>query len=252
MIGFIYKTTCLTNGKIYIGKHEGDENDGYLGSGTVFEFALKKYGKENFKREILRRCKTLHELRIWEYVYIKKYHSQDKNIGYNIADGDVNTSEYNPAKLPEVKEKIRKATKKRMSISENNPMYGKHFSEETKKKMSDSQKGEKSWMWGRRGKLCHNFGRKLTTEQKEKLSILLSGKNNPRFGKKLTEEQKKKISEHHADMSGKNNPMWGKRGEKSPMYKRKWVNNGVNERFVSEIPEGYVLRRLKKRNNNRV
>ena len=23
MIGFIYKTTCLVNGKIYIGKHEG-------------------------------------------------------------------------------------------------------------------------------------------------------------------------------------------------------------------------------------
>ena len=73
MIGFIYKTTCLINGKIYIGKHEGSESDNYLGSGTVFEFALKKYGRKNFKREILRRCETLHELRIWEHVFIKKY-----------------------------------------------------------------------------------------------------------------------------------------------------------------------------------
>ena len=47
-------------------------------------------------------------------------------------------------------------------------------------------------------------------------------------------------------MVGEKNPMWGKRGEKSPMYKRKWVNNGVIERFVSEIPDGYVLGRLKK------
>ena len=45
MIGFIYKTTCLVNGKIYIGKHEGSENDNYLGSGEIFSLALRKYGK---------------------------------------------------------------------------------------------------------------------------------------------------------------------------------------------------------------
>ena len=117
MIGFIYKTTCLVNGKIYIGKHEGDCNDNYLGSGELFLKAVRKYGRKNFKREILRHCNTLHELKIWEHVFIKKYHSQNPEIGYNIADGDVNTTEFNPAKLPLIRKKMSCSIKKAYSNS---------------------------------------------------------------------------------------------------------------------------------------
>jgi len=51
--GFIYKTTNLINNKIYVGKHKTSANDGYLGSGLILGYAVDKYGKENFKREIL-------------------------------------------------------------------------------------------------------------------------------------------------------------------------------------------------------
>jgi hypothetical protein len=37
----------------YIGKHSGDVDDGYLGSGNRLRKAIEYYGEENFIREIL-------------------------------------------------------------------------------------------------------------------------------------------------------------------------------------------------------
>jgi hypothetical protein len=63
MIYLLYKTTNLINGKTYIGIHQTKNiNDGYLGSGLYFLRAVKKYGKENFKREILEFCSSFDEL----------------------------------------------------------------------------------------------------------------------------------------------------------------------------------------------
>src|SRR3990167_2537894 len=53
MAYLIYKTTNLVNGKHYIGSHKGTHNDSYLGSGVALKAAIKKYGVENFKREVL-------------------------------------------------------------------------------------------------------------------------------------------------------------------------------------------------------
>lgn len=50
----LYKTTNLLNGRYYIGMHSTRTlNDGYLGSGKRLKAEIKKYGKENFKREVL-------------------------------------------------------------------------------------------------------------------------------------------------------------------------------------------------------
>jgi len=54
MYGYIYKTTNILNNKIYIGKKESSSFvETYYGSGTVLKQAIKKYGQENFKIEIL-------------------------------------------------------------------------------------------------------------------------------------------------------------------------------------------------------
>lgn len=90
-LGFIYKTTNCVNGKIYIGKHEFSKdkkrNANYKGSGTIFKKALKKYGKENFRREILRLCYTINQLNGYETYYIIKLKSMDSSVGYNMRLG---------------------------------------------------------------------------------------------------------------------------------------------------------------------
>jgi Putative endonuclease segE, GIY-YIG domain/NUMOD3 motif len=59
----IYKITNLTNNKIYIGKHiTSDLADGYMGSGKLIVAAIKKYGVQNFEKEILHICLSEDEM----------------------------------------------------------------------------------------------------------------------------------------------------------------------------------------------
>lgn len=59
----IYKTTNLVNNKYYVGCHQtANLNDGYIGSGKHLRHAVKKYGIDNFKVEILHHASTKEEM----------------------------------------------------------------------------------------------------------------------------------------------------------------------------------------------
>lgn len=217
-IGYIYLTTCLVNGKTYVGRHELNGDKKYIGSGELFKKAVKKYGRENFKRKILRLCYSLHELRVWEHVYIVKYKSHIRSIGYNIAKGDVNTSEYNPAKLPEVREKISKSHtgKKRQPRSEetkrkiSEALKNRKLSKETKLKISSSMKGKNK----------HWLGKKMSDEARQNMSNAKKGKycgaSNPNYG--------------NHKIAGENNPMFGKRHSEETRLK---MSTAQRARFKS-------------------
>lgn len=63
MQGYIYLTENLVNGMCYIGKHSASKfNPKYLGLGKLIRQAIKEFGKENFKVQVLQWCETLKEL----------------------------------------------------------------------------------------------------------------------------------------------------------------------------------------------
>lgn len=80
----VYKTTNLLNGKFYIGK-DARNRKSYYGSGKVLKQAIKKNGKENFKKEILEYCTDLDQLAEREVYWINETNAIQE--GYNIAEG---------------------------------------------------------------------------------------------------------------------------------------------------------------------
>ena len=87
----IYKTTNLVNGKFYIGKHKTKNlDDGYIGSGKLLKRAIKKYGLDQFKTEILEICPTEAHMNLAEKIYVVT----DPEVSYNLCSGGAGGFEY--------------------------------------------------------------------------------------------------------------------------------------------------------------
>jgi hypothetical protein len=112
MLGFIYQWTDKKTGLKYIGRHEGNISDGYIGSGTKF-IAEYNIRPSDFEREILwstdssiedlvaKEAELLSKILDEELYYgsNRKYYNQVRNSsGY--------TSVNNPMKTPEVVERM--------------------------------------------------------------------------------------------------------------------------------------------------
>jgi len=76
----VYEITNLINGKKYIGM-DTHNNPNYLGSGSLILKAIKKYGRQNFKKIIIEHCSNIEELEKRETYWINFYDSYHK--GYN-------------------------------------------------------------------------------------------------------------------------------------------------------------------------
>ena len=62
-----YQTHHLPTGRYYIGIHSTEKiDDGYLGSGTEFLRAVRKHGRQEFRRHIVREFASRDEATEWE------------------------------------------------------------------------------------------------------------------------------------------------------------------------------------------
>jgi len=211
MVG-IYKITNIINNKMYIGQSINMESrfKSHINSlkknnhhNRHLQFAFNKYGENNFKFEIIIEC-NINELDDNE---IKLIHELNSVIdGYNLDYGGQNHrvfSKKTRKRMSDARKKImtpellhwlrtnsigRKtpdSVKKKIGDSirgEKHHFYGKHHTEEIKKRMSDTLKGRYA------GKKNPFYGKHHTEETKQKL-------RDYNIGKKPTEETKKKISE---------------------------------------------------------
>lgn len=94
----IYKITNNTNGKYYIGQHKTQNlDDGYMGSGHRILAAIKKYGKENFSKEILHVFESQEEMdaKEKELVVIDRANTYNLNEGGTGNWNYINTNQLN-------------------------------------------------------------------------------------------------------------------------------------------------------------
>lgn len=84
---YFYKITNNINNHFYYGIHSTDNlDDGYMGSGSRLHLAYKKYGIENFTKEILKFFDTREECANYEMEIVNETLVKDDNC-YNIKIG---------------------------------------------------------------------------------------------------------------------------------------------------------------------
>ena len=182
MYYIIYKITNLVNDKVYIGAHTTENiNDSYMGSGLLLRRSQKKHGMQNFNKEILHSFSNEKEMYAKEKELVnEEFVSRDDT--YNLMTGGFGGG--TPSE--ETKAKIREIRKIQIEQGINVRRVGEYkASEETRKKLSESLKGN----------VPHNKGKTLSEETKAKIRDARAKQINVRKkGEyKVSEETKQKI-----------------------------------------------------------
>lgn len=236
MIG-IYRIVNKVNGKCYVGQagciEERIERHWSLLERSkdvrFLQNAYNKYGKDNFYYEVLEEC-TIDKLDDKEIYWISYYKSNNRKYGYNLTEGGSGSRGY----------KWSEESRKKLSES----CKGRIVSEETKSKISKSLIGNQR----SKGNTSVWKGKHLPEETRKKISESLrnptddirkrmSNAQKNRFNKQgVSEETKKKMSD----------------SRKGKFVGRKHINNGMINKFVAYeeldlyLSNGWKLGRLKK------
>ena len=153
-IGFVYKWSDASNGKWYIGSHTGHPKDGYVGGGHFFNKAYKKR-KDSFSREI---TYFGHNHRELEEFILQELDAMNDPMSYNLTNNWKGVTRHT------------EETKRKISESKKGNTF---FSEETRKLWSKQRSGKNHPAYGKEG---YTKRRKHTEASKRQMSISQSTK----------------------------------------------------------------------------
>lgn len=193
----IYQITNLINNKIYIGCHSTfNINDNYMGSGSAIQQAILKYGRENFKKEILVECDNEEHMDQLEREFVD-IDFINRSDTYNLITGGIYNEKGSGRKSRTISDETRMKFINTVPVIDSNgntfkvskfderyingelkhTSTGRIVSDVTKQKMSQKA-----------------IGRNHSEVTKIKISLANQGINNSFYGKTHSEEVKQKIS----------------------------------------------------------
>jgi len=199
----VYETTNAVNGKKYIGMHATNNiEDDYIGSGKLLKVAIKKYGKENFKKEILHVFDNFKDMAEMEKKLCNEDIANSPNY-YNLKEGGEGG-----VYSEDVKRKISKKA------------IGRKMPKESIKKGLESRK--RNGTWYKSGEEHHMYGKSHNKEVLEDISKKLKEKH--RNGHKVWNDG---ISIKEIYDEDDRKKMFGRDCalEKNPSYGSKWLGN---------------------------
>lgn len=158
-----------------------------------FTNAIKKYGWDNFQHVIIVKGLSK-EIAEWlEIELIRVWDSTNQDKGYNLIEGGSATIGFKGENHPMFGKHHTEDTKRKISEAnsgENHPFYGKHHSKETKEKLRNANIGEKNPMYGKRGENHPMYG------------VHRYGEEAPNYGNKHTDETKEKMRKSVEEKGG--------------------------------------------------
>lgn len=221
---YVYIHTC-PNGKKYVGitirrpEYRWRKGEGYK-SNKHFYSAIQKYKWDNIEHQVFE-VDTKEEMFFLEKYFIAYYQTNKNEFGYNKSSGGEKSSYgYRWHHTEETRHKISESQKG------NQYHKGKHHSAEAKRKMSEVKKGVK------RGPHSEEHKRKISESNK---------------GKSRSEETKHKLSESHKGMHNSISTEFKKGNHPKTEFKKgqKAWNKGIP---CSEEKRRKISESLKRRN----
>jgi len=246
MLYIIYKITNKLNGKIYVGAHvTQDMNDSYMGSGHALNRAKKKYGIENFSKEILHVFDNEKDMWEKERSIVNEDFCQRKDT-YNLRTGGIGGWNHWNGSLSH-KEAARRGGKiaRKQLIEymaeqkENNTELYKNWLD--KVRISNKTNPRNGWK---------NATQEEKAERKKKISDKALGEGNSQFGKYwISNTVTKEVKRLNKDDPIPDGWVRGKNGRR---VKTCWINKGIEEhviqlsQLVEHLDKGFKRGRLKK------